>query len=189
MDRTVVKEVFMEEIYDKHRIKVEKGDTVLDIGAHIGVFGVYAAAISKTGIVYSFEPFIDNFKMLEAHKEINNCFNLKSFNDGVGDKKGKQTLFLSPDNNTGGHSLVLKTHSENKVEITTVSQSEFCEEEKINKIDFLKLDGEGVEFNILEKNEAILKRVNKIIMECQPFAENTVDKMIKLLDHNNFSVI
>tara|TARA_B110000238_G_scaffold193958_1_gene231147 strand:- start:18 stop:401 length:384 start_codon:yes stop_codon:yes gene_type:complete len=127
--------------------------------------------------------------MLEAHKEINNCFNLKSFNDGVGDKKGKQTLFLSPDNNTGGHSLVLKTHSENKVEITTVSQSEFCEEEKINKIDFLKLDGEGVEFNILEKNEAILKRVNKIIMECQPFAENTVDKMIKLLDHNNFSVI
>ncbi len=79
MDRTVVKEVFMEEIYDKHRIKVEKGDTVLDIGAHIGVFGVYAAAISKTGIVYSFEPFIDNFKMLEAHKEINNCSNLKCF--------------------------------------------------------------------------------------------------------------
>ena len=47
MDRTVVKEVFMEEIYDKHRIKVEKGDTVLDIGAHIGVFGVYAAANQK----------------------------------------------------------------------------------------------------------------------------------------------
>ena len=47
MDITVVKEVFMEEIYDKHRIKVEKGDTVLDIGAHIGVFGVYAAANQK----------------------------------------------------------------------------------------------------------------------------------------------
>lgn len=189
MDRTVVKEVFMEEIYDKHGIKVEKGDTVLDIGAHIGVFGVYAADISKTGMVYSFEPFLDNFKMLEDHKNINNCSNLKCFNDGVGDKKGKQTLYLSPDNNTGGHSLVLKTYSENTVEITTISLSEFCEEEKISTIDFLKLDCEGAEFNILERNEAILNRVNKIIMECHPFAENTVEKMIKLLERNNFSVI
>src|SRR5687767_624160 len=70
MDRSVLKEVWLREIYNKHGVSVEKGDTVVDIGGHIGIFSVYAAHRSETGKVYAFEPFIENFKRLENHKQI-----------------------------------------------------------------------------------------------------------------------
>jgi FkbM family methyltransferase len=189
MDRSVLKEVWIKEIYDKHGVKVEKGDTVVDIGGHIGIFSIYAAHLSETGKVYAFEPFIENFKRLEDHKKINHKENLIAYNKGVAETDGKQTLFLSPDKNTGGHSMHLKNQSERKVEIETINLIKFCDENKIDKIDFLKLDCEGAEFDILKGSEAILNRVKKVIMECHPYGENTCDKMVAMLEKNGFNVI
>jgi len=188
MDKSVLKEVWIKKIYDKFGIAVEKGDTVIDIGAHIGIFSVYAAHFSETGKVYAFEPFIDNFKKLEEHKNLNNKENLFVYNLGVSNKEEVQTLYLSPDNNTGGHSLHLKNQSDRKVEIRTIRLMDFCKKENIERIDFLKLDCEGAEFEILQSDETILDRVSKIIMECHPFKDNTTDKMINLLKRNGFNV-
>ena len=188
MDKSVLKEVWISSIYNKHNIDVEQGDTVVDIGAHIGLFSVYASSISETGKVYAFEPFVNNFKQLKEHKEINHQDNLSIYNIAISDKAGTATLNLSPDNNTGGHSLHLKTHSDNKVEVETMSLTSFCAQENIDKIDYLKLDCEGAEFTILQADESILNRVRKIVMECHPYEENTVDAMIELLGRNGFKV-
>jgi FkbM family methyltransferase len=185
MDRSIIKEVWMQNIYDQHDIRVEDGDTVIDIGGHIGVFSVYAAFHNPSGKVYAFEPFSENFKKLAEHKKINN---LEVHNKGISDRDGKQTLFLSPDNNTGGHSLHLKQQSERTAEIETTTLTGFCEANKIEKIDFLKLDCEGAEFDIVKSNEAILNIVDKVIMECHPFADNTVNSMISLLEKHQFVV-
>lgn len=189
MDRSVLKEVWIKEIYDKHNVRVEKGDTVIDIGGHIGIFSVYAAHLSQTGKVFAFEPFIENYKRLENHKIINQKENLQVYNKGVANIEGTQTLYLSPDDNTGGHSLHLKTNSEYKIEIQTVNIIAFCEKEKIEIIDFLKLDCEGAEFEIVKSSEAILKKVKKIIMECHPFGENTCDEMVSIIERNEFHVV
>jgi len=189
MDRSVLKEVWIKEIYNQHGVRVEKGDTVIDIGGHVGMFSIYAAHLSETGKVYAFEPFIENFKRLENHKKINNKENLFVFNKGVSSTEGTQTLYLSPDDNTGGHSLHLKTKSENKIEIQTVNLISFCEREKIEKIDFLKLDCEGAEFEIVKSSEPILKKISKIVMECHPFGNNTCDEMVAILERNGFIVI
>jgi len=188
MDRSVIKEVWLENIYANNDIKVEKGDTVIDIGAHIGVFSIYAAELSQTGKVYAFEPFIDNFAMLEKHKAINKKDNLLVYNKGVSNTSGTQTLYLSPDNNTGGHSLHLKNFSSKTIDIKTVTLKSFCDTERIDKIDFLKMDCEGSEFEIIQSDESILQRVNKLIMECHPYNGNTVQKMVSTLETNGFKV-
>ena len=189
MDRSVLKEVWLKNIYDRHNIKVEKGDTVIDIGGHIGIFSVYAAHLSETGKVHAFEPFIENFTRLENHKQINAKENLFVYHKGIAAADGKQLLNLSPDDNTGGHSIHLKTQSERKIEIETINLPSFCEREKINSIDFLKLDCEGAEFEIIRSCESILPRVKKIVMECHPFANNTADEMVTLLQKSGFHVI
>lgn len=190
MDKSVLKEVWLRNIYNKYGITVEKGDTVIDIGGHIGLFSVYAAEMSQTGKVYAFEPFKDNFKRLENHKLINKKDNLFVYNKGISDKEGIQTLYLSPDNNTGGHSLHPEnSENVNKVEIETIRLNDFCTKENIDRIHFLKLDCEGAEYEILFSDETILQKVDKIIMECHPFQEKTVDHMIELLERNNFTVI
>jgi FkbM family methyltransferase len=188
MDRSVLKEVWLKNIYNRHAVKVEKGDTVIDIGGHIGIFSIYAAHRSETGKVYAFEPFKENFNRLQDHKAINQKENLFVFNKGVAATAGKKTLFLSPDKNTGGHSLHLKNQSERKVEIETINLLAFCDEHNISKIDFMKLDCEGAEFEILQSAEAILPRVKKIILECHPYGENTANNMVALLERNGYMV-
>ena len=188
MDRTVLKEVWVREIYNRHGICVEKGDTVLDVGGHIGIFSVYSAFRSQTGMVYVFEPFIENFERIEKHAQMNHLNNVKAFHKGVTAKTGEMTLFLSPDNNTGGHSMHLKNESEQRIKIQTVNLKEFCTEQKIKTIDFLKMDCEGAEFEILNGDKSILKKVKKIIMECHPYEDNTCDSMVALLEESGFSV-
>ena len=67
-DKTVLKEVWLNNIYNQFGVKVEDGDLVIDIGAHIGIFSTYAAEKNKSGKIFSFEPFHDNFKILKFHK-------------------------------------------------------------------------------------------------------------------------
>ena len=188
MDKSVLKEVWIKQIYNKYGIGVEEGDTVIDIGAHIGLFSVYASDLSKSGKVYAFEPFPKNFAKLREHKEINEQDNLLIHNVAISDREGTETLYLSPDNNTGGHSLRLKTHSENKLVVNTISLAAFCNKEKIDHIDYLKIDCEGAEFSILKSNESILDKVRKMVLECHPHGDNTVDSMIELLDRHDFEV-
>ena len=188
MDRSVVKEVFLKEIYNQHGISIEAGDTVLDIGGHIGVFNVYASQKAKKGKVYSFEPFSENFERLEMHAKINQLTNVSCINKGVSSVSGKQILNLSPDNNTGGHSLHLKTETDKKVEIDTITLADFYEQEGITKVDFLKLDCEGAEFDIVKGNLDKIKEIERIILECHPYGDNTVDEMIELLEEIGFDV-
>lgn len=188
MDKSVLKEVWVKSIYNKHGIGVAPGDTVVDIGGHIGLFSVYASSLSKTGKVYAFEPFLKNFEKLKEHKQINKQDNLFIFNKAIADKEGTQTLFLSPDNNTGGHSLHLKTESDNTAVVETLSLASFCKSENIDRIDYLKLDCEGAEFNIIKADESILDRVKKLVMECHPHGDNTVDAMIEILERHGFEV-
>lgn len=186
MDRSIVKEVWMWNIYDQHGIKISDGDTVIDIGAHMGVFSVYASELNPSGKIYAFEPFIENFRKLEEHKQINKKHNLEVYNKGISDSEGTKTLFLSPDNNTGGHSLHLKQDSDRTVEIQTIRLDTFCQEKGIEKINYLKLDCEGAEFDILNSNKDILKMVDKIALECHPFEDNTIDSMTQLLARYGF---
>lgn len=188
MDRSVVKEVWLQNIYDQYGISVEENDTVLDIGGHIGVFNVYAAQKAPKGKVYSFEPFSENFERLKMHASINHLKNVKLINKGVAATSGKQTLNLSPDNNTGGHSMFLKTESDKKVEIETISLEDFYREEGIEKVDFLKLDCEGAEYDIIQHNEEKIKAIERIILECHPHGDKTVDQMIATLERLGFDV-
>ena len=188
MDRAVIKEVWLKNIYNQHGIKVEEGDTVVDIGAHIGVFSTYAAELNKTGKIFAFEPFSENYTMLEQHKVLNKKENLTTYNKAVARATGKQTLYLSPNSNTGGHSFHLTKNSDREIEVETTTLRAFCDQNNIGTIDFLKLDCEGAEFEILQADKSILDNVKKIVLECHPYEHNTVMSMMALLKERGFKV-
>ena len=83
----IMKEVWLKNVYDQFGVKVEDGDLVIDIGAHIGIFSTYAAEKNKSGKIFSFEPFHDNFKRLKFHKNLNNKSNIKILILGIAYKK------------------------------------------------------------------------------------------------------
>lgn len=75
----------------------KKGDTVLDFGAHIGLFAAMASkAVGPSGKVYAFEPSPSTNLLLQKTVEINNASGIvKTFQKAVGGSVGK-TTFLFP---------------------------------------------------------------------------------------------
>ena len=68
-------------------IKIKEGDTIIDVGANIGVFGVKLSQMFSNIHILGFEPINHIFDILEKNVEITNNKNFKSFNWGISDKE------------------------------------------------------------------------------------------------------
>lgn len=128
---------------------------VFDVGANIGEFSSLISDVfsDMNKKIYSFEPSQITFKKLS--KNLKTLSNINVFNFGFGEKKSKSSLY----SNTDASSLAsvykrkldhFNIKMDKKEEILIRTIDDFCEEQKILKIHFLKIDAEGHEFKILE---------------------------------------
>lgn len=122
--------------------------------------------------------------------KLNNSKNVFPFNLAVGGKSGERNLFINPAS-SGMHSLVFEGGSGKEISVDCISLEEIFRNNKIGKCDFLKIDCEGAEYEILYETPInILKRVDKIALEF-----DNIDKEKKncfalkeFLEKNNFEV-
>jgi len=163
---------------------LKKNDTVIDIGAHIGVFSLLASKYVSQGKIYAFEPFGKNYDMLVKNVKINHLDKIIKYeNVGIG-KRGVRRLYINP-HNSGAHSLFLRKSKYSKVKIIPLSN--VFKKYQIQKCDLLKIDCEGAEKEILlELPKKYLKKINKIIIEYS----NESDKWVfyRFLESNDFKV-
>jgi phthiocerol/phenolphthiocerol synthesis type-I polyketide synthase E len=75
--------VWLQREYAKEKFEIHQSDTIIDVGGHVGLFSVYAAYLCKSGVVFSFEPDGENFRLLEENIALNKLENIKSFNLAV----------------------------------------------------------------------------------------------------------
>jgi len=151
---------------------IKPGDTVLDIGAHIGYYTLMAAKrVGKKGKVYAFEPNQDNCALLTKNLKLNNFKNVVLVNKAVSRSSGKVKFFLS-NVSTGMHSLIdIDNKSENIIEIEAVSLNDFFGK-KIPTVSIIKMDIEGGEYAALDGMDRLLKK-NKhmtILIEFSPYS-------------------
>jgi FkbH-like protein/FkbM family methyltransferase len=81
----VYKEIFSDKCYLKHGITINDGDTIIDVGANIGLFTLFVNQYCKDPVVYAFEPSPVVYDLLKANSEAY-CSKVKTFNCGVSDK-------------------------------------------------------------------------------------------------------
>lgn len=189
-DRTVIKEAWARKIYTKHNFEIKENDTVFDLGGHIGAFTVLAGKKVKNGKVYAFEPIKENFEMLKINLDLNELNNIYTENIAIANKEGTRTFNLSSFHtkssvgyDTGGHSLYPSKDRDQQIQVKTSTLEAIMQKYEVDHIDYLKLDTEGAEFEILcDTPKNILKKIRKIVMELHPFGENTKEKMINFLE-------
>jgi FkbH-like protein/FkbM family methyltransferase len=84
-------EIFADECYLRHGIVLEEGDTVLDIGANVGLFSLFVQSRCPGARIYAFEPAPPAFDVLRANLAAH-APGAQAFNAGVSDKAGTATL-------------------------------------------------------------------------------------------------
>lgn len=147
---------------------ISPGDTVLDIGAHIGYYTLlFAKLVGERGKVYAFEPEPSNFKLLQKNVEANSYENVVLEPKAVSSQKGKLPLYV--DNiGSGGHSLEDFSEGRSSLEVEVLRLDEY----PLTRVDFIKMDIEGHESKALDGMSNLL-RTNpqvKILTEVLPSA-------------------
>ena len=187
-DRGIFTEIWLRQLYNPKGFEIHPNDTVIDIGAHIGVFSVYAASKADQGRVIALEPFQDNFQLLQKNRELNHLDNLTIIAKAVGAQSGQRELFMA-DDSSGGHSLYFGKNRKT-ISVTTISFQELITEQNIQKIDFLKMDCEGSEYEIFYPlPDTIWSIIQKISMEFHEIDEQRNIRTLKqLMESKGFTV-
>jgi FkbM family methyltransferase len=125
---------------------IRPGDTILDIGGHIGLYTLEASrAAGPDGRVVTFEPSSDNFALLEHNVMVNGCTNVVLVEAAVSYADGELTLVLS-DDNSGDHQITADVSSGRHTErVRTVAIDSYCRDAAITSVDVVKMDIQGAE--------------------------------------------
>jgi FkbM family methyltransferase len=138
---------------------IYRGDTVVDVGAFIGDHTIaYSEKVGTRGKVIAFEPNPDAFECLKFNMQ--KCENVVSRNEAAG-LSGKVVLIKHPEN-------IGMTYVENSDKgFKTVSIDSL----NLDKCNFIKIDVEGFELNVLKGAEQTLKRFKPaLLIEINTFA-------------------
>jgi FkbM family methyltransferase len=159
--------------------------TIIDIGAHIGAFSIFAKNKFPNANVFAYEPSPVSYKLLQDNIELNILNNVNTFQSAVSDKRGIAELSIFPNSNWSDSLLTSSIHT---VRVLTVTLEDIFKVNKIDTCDILKIDTEGSEWNILSVlPKEIFNRINSIIIETHDFIQPEMTEKIKnLLETNNF---
>jgi len=123
--------------------------TILDIGGNIGVVSAYLAHRFPQAQIFAFEPVPENFDLLLKNTSI--CRNVKGFPVALGKENDLQGIYTSSNpRNFGGYSVFEKESDGSvKMSVPIRNPGDFLRELGIPKVEVIKIDTEGAEYDIL----------------------------------------
>tara|TARA_Y100001960_G_scaffold289297_1_gene329037 strand:+ start:1463 stop:2275 length:813 start_codon:yes stop_codon:yes gene_type:complete len=152
---------------------VKPNDCILEIGANIGNHTVYWGKMRNAQHIYCFEPIAKTFKRLQKNIEINNLQSKTTlFNKAAGKENTAGVIDSFNMSNIGATSI--KSSKEGDLEIVRIDDMKFN-----HKIDFVKIDVEGFEVDVLEGMVELLKQ-DKPNVVIESFKENA-PKIIEIM--------
>lgn len=183
---SVLNEITCKNIYHNKFVNVEKGDVVFDIGFNYGLFSLESLKSQPSRIV-AFEP---NPKLIQTFKEFFTNSPIEIHQKAVTNRNGKIVFY---ENIIPGMSSIFQEMNNigntNSYEVETINFKTFLSENNIQKIDYLKIDCEGAEYEIIDSIKENLIKIRKIAIELHHSLENPkVQTLINTLKESGFDV-
>lgn len=191
-------EIFLQGAYEKKTLnlffeEVKLGDVFVDIGANIGQHSLFASyLVGENGKVIAFEPLQSIYNQFNKSIEKNNLKNIVVYNNGCGSKEEIIPIYSTKEN-MGSSSVLYSPDKKKNGEIKIIIPDNILKNE--DRIDFIKIDVEGYELEVLKGLEKTIKKFHpKIFIEYSPYYYELKDKNINkeiidfLLD-NHYKII
>ena len=190
MDVWILKESCLDRDYERGA-RIEPDWTVVDVGAGMGDFTVHAARLCPRGTVYAFEPLPESFARLEEHLRVNGIGNASAFPEAIASADGMLALYtvtgLSGQHRTAGDGT---NRAGVPIAVRAATLASTFERLGIARCDFLKIDCEGAEFEILlGLPDAALSRIARIALEYHDHVtEHSHEELVAFLEARGFRV-
>jgi FkbM family methyltransferase len=141
---------------------IKAGMTVLDVGANVGYFSTLASGlVGNTGQVHAFEPMPQNLSRLRQNLGVFRWAH--SYPYAVGDATGTAVICFN-ESEAGWASLLTSNDLERRADINIIRLDDWVRDHAVNRIDFMKMDIEGGEFQALLGAQELLSRFRPVIV-------------------------
>lgn len=183
-DDSVFNEIFTEREYSLLNPIIQKATAgIIDIGAHIGLFSIYARTLNPKVPIFAFEPEPENYKLLKENLKQNHIQGITTKSLAVSSKIGPITLNISPDSHN--HSIILPSENHLQVQSTTLDKI-ISQQQK--QCDLTKMDCEGAEFEIIATTSPeTFAKINAFYIEYHEYTpEMRKDSIKSTLEKHGF---
>lgn len=168
----------------------EKNPRILDCGANFGLAVYYFNQLYPDCSIIAFEPEISMREMLKRNVERNRWENVTILPYALDDNMEDKTFYVPKNSFMAGSLTTRRKDVEKDVEsykVQTRCLSEYLQE----PVNYLKLDIEGVELEVLQESRHLLKNVEYIFCEYHTGANmppDRLEKILRILDEENFVI-
>lgn len=173
----IVDEVFIRKVYTPSYLSIKPSDTVVDIGANIGIFSLYSA-LQGANRIFSIEPLKGNLRFITNNFTSNSLTPPFLINVAITKDNGTSKLYLPGQDSHGMLFDYINGHKITKFQtVRGIKFGDLLKRYNLRKIDFLKIDcegGEGFIFSNSNKND--WNGVKKISIEYHD--------SVSILNHN-----
>ena len=182
-------------LIEKRRQYYKDGVIALDCGANIGVHTIeWAKNMTEWGEVFSFEPQEKIYYALSGNIAINNCFNVTAKNVALGSEIGKIEIPTPNYNKPSSYgSLELKKKKNNEfigqeIDYQNTKQIDMLSIDslKLNRIDFIKIDVEGMEEEVLKGSTMSINRFCPILLI--EHIKSDINSLKNFLEKKNYEI-
>jgi len=182
-------EIFFGNEYSFADVKVEPNDIVFDIGANVGIFSMMSVHYQKAKTCYSFEPVKEIYDFTNSRSQ--STPQIQLYNVAVGATSHESYIDIRYD----GVQSKINDHTQGSSSdglferrlCKVVGLNDFIRDNNITKIDFMKIDCEGNEYEIIEALD--LSIVRKFAIEFHDNDNKQVSKIVDKLTKSNFKVL
>ena len=155
---------FKDKAQDELFALCKSGAIIIDIGTNIGyVLLNFARIAGNRGVVFGFEPNPITYNKCMKNISLNDFSNIKVFNMALGNESKEKILIVPYSRNMGGAYLTSTNSSDGGTKVAMNMLDSFVMENQISKIDLIKIDVEGFEFNVLNGAKESIKKYKPIL--------------------------
>ena len=176
------KDVFLHRTYGFRPVlaRLPRSPVILDVGANVGFFSLFAFHCRPEAFCLAFEPLAANFRILQEHRELNPNCRWELFQEAVMGQDGEVQICSQKAGRVDASALVaagdatLPLGGDPPQKVPARSLSTIFAAHGLSRCDWLKLDCEGSEFEILyECPPEILQRIDSISVEIHDRDDST----------------
>jgi FkbM family methyltransferase len=174
--RIAFKDIFLDDVYGLRQLRGSL-QTIVDIGAHVGFFSLYARSLFPGATIHAYEPNPDLTKHLAQNAAVGK---FRVFSEAVGARSSTVRLSRERD------SVFTKTVEDPQGAVPQVSIEQAIERLG-GHVDVLKLDCEGCEWPILQTTD-YLHSVRFLTMEYHLSENRPLNELRRLIRAKGFIV-
>lgn len=192
------RELFMDDAYKLGRFARLLPDypTIVDVGANVGCFSLALLAKLDCARIFAYEPLPSNFEALKENVRRNPHIadQIEIFDKAiVGKPRGMVTMFHDGDREHSPVASLVDNFmglSTSRTKVASSTLAEVYEDIRSERVDLLKLDCEGAEFDILFNTDPeILMKTDRLVLEVHtvPAIRHSFDELMDFIESAGFS--